>query len=124
MAEKRKPLQLRWVRITLRTAHIIFFSALVGGHIFGAAADDLLPWLYGAVGTGAALSATFLYQTRRWPVEIRGVAIMVKVGLLCVIPFWWEARVPILVIVIVLSSYVSHMPGRYRYWVVGKGPPA
>lgn len=124
MAEPRKPLQLRWVRITLRTAHIIFFSALVGGHVFGTPADDLLPWLYGAVATGGALGATFLYQTRRWLVEIRGVAIMLKVGLLCVIPFWWQARVPILMLVIVLSGYISHMPGRYRYWVVGKGPPS
>jgi hypothetical protein len=123
MAEKRKPLQLRWVRITLRTAHIICFGMLLGGHTFGAETDDLLPWLYGAIGTGGALSATFVYQTWKWFVEIRGLAIALKIGLLCVIPFWWQARVPILMVVIVISGYISHMPGRYRYWVPGKGPP-
>ena len=115
---------MRWLRISLRTAHIATFATLVGGHVFATPAAELRPWLYGVIATGALLIATYLYQEPRWPREIRGVAIMAKVALLCVIPFWWEARVPILFVIIVVSSYISHMPGRYRYWLVGKGPPA
>jgi hypothetical protein len=115
----------RWLRITLRTAHIAAFSTLVGGHVFATPADSLRPWLYAAVASGGLLVATYVYQTGwRWAREIRGAAILGKIALLCVIPFWWSSRVPILFAVIVASSYVSHMPGRYRYWVIGRGPPA
>ncbi len=115
---------LRWTRITLRTTHIATFSTLVGGHVFSTPADSLRPWLYAAVASGALLIASYLYQAGwRWVREIRGAAILSKIGLLCVIPFWWQARVPILFTVIVISSYVSHMSGRYRYWLIGKGPP-
>jgi len=114
---------LRWLRTSLRTAHIAAFSGLVGGHVFDASSTQLTPWLYASIASGAALVALNLYQTTRWLREVRGVAIMFKLALLCVIPFWWQARIPVLFAIIVLSSYVSHMPGRYRYWVIGDGPP-
>lgn len=114
---------LRWLRTTLRTAHIAAFAGLVGGHVFDVSPGQLEPWLYATIGSGAALVALNLYQTTRWLIEVRGVVVMLKLLLLCMIPLWWSARLPILFAVIVLSSYVSHMPGRYRYWVIGRGPP-
>jgi hypothetical protein len=44
--EKRRLKWGRAVRIALRTIHILAFSALFGGHWFGAPAAELLPWLY------------------------------------------------------------------------------
>ena len=121
-AQERQFPGLRWIRITLRTAHIVSFTAVVGGHIFGAAAADVLPWLIATIATGAGIMALYLFQSFRWLCELRGAAILFKLLLLCVIPFWWEARVPILVAIVVISSYVSHMPGRYRYRVIRGGP--
>jgi hypothetical protein len=112
----------RWVRTTSRTAHIIAFSILLGGHVFGASAEALLPWLYASIATGAALAATDLHQSFLWLGEVRGVAILGKLALLCVVPFWWEARIAILIAVVMVGSVVSHMPSRYRYWVIGRGP--
>jgi hypothetical protein len=113
---------LRWIRMTMRTAHIATFSVVIGGHIFAVPADRIYPWLLAAIATGAGLIALSLYQSFLWLREVRGVAILIKLGLLCAIPLWWEARVPILFAIVVISSYVSHMPGRYRYWVIGRGP--
>lgn len=115
---------LRWVRTSLRTAHIAAFSGLVGGHVFAASPAQLQPWLIATIASGGGLVALSLYQSMAWLREVRGVAILLKLGLLCIIPLWWSARLPILFAIIVLSSYVSHMPGRYRYWVLGVGPPA
>lgn len=113
---------MRWLRITLRTLHIIGSCFVVGGHFFGATADQVLPWLYMVLGSGGVLIATYAFEEPIWFREVRGVSVMFKAALLLIIPFWWDARVPILIVVIVIGSYVSHMPGRYRYWVVGRGP--
>ena len=113
----------RWLNITLRTAHIATFAVLVGGHVFDVPASELRAWLYAAIGSGAAMMAIQLHASFRWLRELRGAAIVLKLALLCSIAVWWQARVPVLIAVIVLSSFVSHMPGRYRYWVLGVGPP-
>ena len=113
----------RWVNIALRTAHIATFGVLVGGHVFDVPAVDLHGWLYAAIGTGAAMMAIQLHASFAWLREVRGAAIVVKLALLCTVAVWWQARVAVLMIVIVISSFVSHMPGRYRYWVIGVGPP-
>lgn len=115
---------MRWLRITLRTVHIIGSCFVVGGHAFGADKADVMPWLYVAIGSGALMIATYLTEGWLWFREVRGIAVLFKSALLIAIPFWWDARVPILIAVIVIGSIVSHMPGRYRYWVVGRGPRA
>lgn len=120
--QKRGTGAMRWLRITLRTAHIIGSCFVVGGHFFGATEEQVLPWLYLVLASGGILIATYLTEGWVWFREVRGIAVMFKAALLLVIPFWWEARVPILIAVIVIGSYVSHMPGRYRYWVLGRGP--
>ncbi len=120
---RKKTTPRRWVQIGLRTVHIASFSVLVGGHVFAVEADSLRPWLYAAIASGGALVVSQLDIGWLWFRQLRGVAIAVKLGLLGIIPFWWSARVPLLVAIIVISSLSSHMPGRYRYWVVGRGPP-
>ncbi len=112
----------RWIRIGFRTGHIAASTALVGGHVFGVDAGRLEPWLWATVITGVALIGTDLYQSLLWLREVRGAAVLAKAALLLAIPVWWDARVPILFAVIVIGSVVSHMPGRYRYWVIGRGP--
>jgi hypothetical protein len=42
--------------------------------------------------------------------------VLAKLSLLCLVPFAWEYRVPILLVVLVLGSVGSHMPSRFRYY--------
>jgi hypothetical protein len=57
---------------------------------------------------------------------------MAKVALILSVPLAWDYRMPILVLVVVIASVGSHMPGRYRYYSVvygkvihdGSGPGA
>ena len=112
----------RAVRVISRTAHIVCLAVLLGGHFFEAPKERLLPWLYGVIATGGVLMATDLWQSWRWFREVRGAATVAKVALLSLVPIFWHARVFILIAVVVIGSVVSHMPGRYRYWVIGQGP--
>ena len=111
---------LIWTRrawnIAFRTAHLGVAGAVFGGHVFGVERDRILVWLYLTVATGIALTVIEAYPRLRWCYQGRGVMVLLKVALLCFIPWFWEYRVSILVVVIVLASVGSHMPGRFRYY--------
>ncbi len=102
------------------------FSVFVGGVFFtftdGALDPAVLRWLYATLFTGIGLASTDIPAGAIWFRQLRGLATMVKLVLLLTTLLWPVATMPILFFVLVMSSIVSHMPGRYRYWVVGRGP--
>jgi hypothetical protein len=105
-----------------RATHILGAGVLVGGHVFAVTADALRPWLAAALVTGAILWATDLGQGLGYLREVRGATVLLKVALVASVALFWDWRVPILVVIVLLSGIVSHMPGRYRYWIIGRGP--
>jgi hypothetical protein len=106
----------RVLNILCRTAHIVVTAALFGGHVFDVARNQLNGWLYATILTGAVLIAIEAYPRWWWFCQGRGVAAMLKMLLLCLIPWLWDYRVPILVVVIIIASVGSHMPARFRYY--------
>ena len=106
----------RVLNILLRTAHIGVTGVLFGGHVFDVAKSDLSVWLWLTIVTGAILLAIEAYPRWRWFYQGRGAAVIGKMLLLCLIPWLWDLRVPILVVVIVIASVGSHMPARFRYY--------
>ncbi len=109
---------VRPLRTTLRTAHLITFGALYGGHIYGIAATRLLPALVATVATGAALTALEVYRLPLWLAQLRGVATLVKVVLVAAVAVCWPWRIWLLTLAIIIGSVSAHMPGRYRYYSV------
>jgi len=108
----------RFWNIALRTAHIAVSGTLVGGHVFGQSRQALWPWLVATIGTGLALLFVESFSAWRWFHQGRGLMVMAKLLLLASIPWFWDSRVAILMVVVVLASVGSHMPGRFRYYSV------
>jgi len=104
--------------IAVRTVHIGVTGALFGGHVFAVPAQRLLPFLYLTILSGIALFVAELYPEWRRVFEVRTAMIVAKLALLCLIPWLWTCRVPILIAVIVIASIGSHMPRRYRYYSI------
>ncbi len=102
--------------IVVRTAHIGVAGILVGGHVFDIPAERLLVWLVATILTGGSLAFLEAYSHGRWLYQGRGVFVFTKLGLLCLIPQFWDYRVALLACVIVLASVGSHMPARFRYY--------
>ena len=102
--------------IAFRTMHIGVTGVLFGGHVFDISERRLLSWLYLSILTGLCLLIIEAYPTCRWFYQGRGVMVFCKLLLLCVIPWLWDYRVPILIVVIVIASVGSHMPARFRYY--------
>ena len=104
--------------IALRTAHIAATGVLLGGHVFGQPRERLALSLYVSVGTGVALAVSEIGVSWLWFHQLRGLMTLGKLVLLCGVPLFWTARVPILLGVVVLGSVGSHMPARFRYYSV------
>jgi hypothetical protein len=105
-------------KITLRTAHLMVISVLVGGHAFSAPVSELRPLLYVAIMTGVGMMILEAYPSLHFIFEGWGLLLLSKLALLCCIPFAWKQRFPILLAVVALASVASHMPGRFRHYSV------
>ena len=105
----------RFLGIALRTAHLATFGVLIGGHVFDVHHDRLFPFLLATIASGAGLMALELCSTCAWLLEAKGLAVLLKLGLLLLVPVFWQQRVPILILVVVVASVGAHMPARYRH---------
>lgn len=121
--EPRRIPGVRALRTGLRTAHILAFAALYGGHVYGASPDRLLFALVATIATGGALLALEVYRAPVWLVQVRGVATLTKLVLVAGVAAFWELRIALLTLAIVIGAVTSHMPSRFRYhsWLHG-GP--
>ena len=106
----------RALNILFRTGHLLTFAILVGGHVVGAPLEQLRWLLYGTILSCAGMGALDLYMTPALFFEGRGVFLILNLGLLCLVPIFWNHRVAILVAVVVIASIGSHMPGKYRHY--------
>jgi hypothetical protein len=104
--------------IAFRTLHILAISVLVGGHAFNAPAGQLRPLLYAAIVSGIGMVLVDAYPSLQFLHQGWGIFLLVKLALLCVIPFAWNQRFPILVAVVIIGSVGSHMPKKFRHYSV------
>src|SRR3990172_5984202 len=84
----------RVMSIALRTLHLAAFGMLLGGHAFALDAERLIPYLWVTIVSGLGLIALEIYAVGfYWVFLGKGIMVLVKLALLLVIPFFWEARV-------------------------------
>jgi len=112
---RRLPHGRAW-NVGARTVHLAATGTLIGGHVFGAPADALLPWLWVGIASGVVMLGVELYTSFDWLTQIGGLAVVLKIALLCTIPFAWSARVLILFAVVAVAGVGSHMPGKFRHY--------
>lgn len=114
---RRVPHARAW-NVALRTLHLMAFGILVGGHFWGVPTESLYPALWATVVSGGALMGLEIYQNVQWLFLVKGLVVLAKLALLLLVPFFWEARVPLLLAVVALSSVGAHMPARFRHYSV------
>jgi hypothetical protein len=112
----------RLANVAARTVHLGVTSVLVGGHVFDVSRPRLVPWLYATIATGVVLVFLEAFPRWRWWHEGRGALVLVKLGLMALIPWCWDQRAWLLAAIILLASVGSHMPARFRYysWIEGQ----
>jgi len=105
----------RALGIALRTAHLMTFGTLVGGHLFDVDSARLLPFLFATIATGAALMTLELASTCAWLFMGKGLVVLLKLGILLMVPLFWEYRVALLLLIVAVASVGAHMPSRFRH---------
>jgi hypothetical protein len=112
---------LRLLNVACRTAHLVAVVWLVGGAAWGVGTERLGPALWWTTGTGLVLVGLEVAAAgARWLVEVRGLAVLLKLGVLGALPWVGEARVTVLLAVVVLASAGAHAPRWLRHAPLGR----
>lgn len=106
----------RALNIALRTAHIAAMGVLLGGHAFDVPEQRLMLTLWLTIGSGGLLGILEVGPSLLWFHQGRGLLVLLKLLLLCCVPYFWEHRLGILLGVVALASVGSHMPAQLRYY--------
>jgi len=106
----------REIRTSLRALHMISIAALYGGHVFGVEKERLFPAMLAVFASGGLFMLFEILRSPIWLVQLRGVATYLKIAMVVSVEVFWDWRVAILSVVIVIGTVVSHMPGSYRYY--------
>jgi len=111
----------RLLSVALRTAHLMTFGTLVGGHLFEVDPSRLFPFLVATILSGGGLMALEMASTCAWLFMGKGLAVLAKLLLLASIPLLWEHRVVLLLLVVAVASVGAHMPARFRHYSLLSG---
>ena len=119
--KKRLPGWVKAVDLFLRSCHIGVTGVLFGGVVWAVPFPQLLPWHHLAIATGSCLIVSGVCQCRHWPYQVRGVVALVHVGMLGLVHFRPDLKLPVLTIVLVSGVVGSNMPGYIRHWSLVHG---
>lgn len=108
----------RWLKISLRTLHILSISGVAGGILFEVPLSSWVWYWYAAVSTGILMVAIDALSNFLWLVQIRGIVIYIKLALLMLLGGNMLVNQLVLVSIIIMSAVISHAPGDIRYYSV------
>ena len=111
----------RWVRISVRTWHLLSMAFLLGGSASGLLLAEQSLALWNTFLSGLVFSLMELYATGIWLFQLKGQAVVVKFLLLGAAVASPPNAVVFLVSAVIIGGISSHMPGKYRYYSIYHG---
>lgn len=107
---------MRALRTTLRSLHVIAFSAYYGGSIFAVSDERLGPALAAVLATGSAFMLFEIWRAPQWLHQLRGLCTFAKLVLFGFAVSRPDLRTLLLSAIVVIGVVVSHAPSRFRYF--------
>jgi hypothetical protein len=107
---------MRALRTTLRSLHVLAFSAYYGGSVFAVPDERLAPAFVAVLATGTAFMLFEIWRAPVWVHQLRGLCTFGKLALFATAVAWPERRALLLTLVAVVGVVVSHAPSRFRYY--------
>ncbi len=106
----------RYLSLLLRSLHLVGVAGLAGHFLFALEPALWRPYALLALSSGSLMLAMELWCDGIWLLQLRGQAILLKLVLLAAITLWPAAAVPGFILIVLLSGFFSHAPGRIRYY--------
>ena len=108
----------RLSKVFVRSIHLVGIAGAFGNAMMGTSESAYITL---ALLSGVALTLMEAYGGWIWFVQLRGVAVYLKLLLLLFMHLHPEASIPVLIAVIVLSGFFSHAPSWIRYFSLRHG---
>ncbi len=106
----------RWVNISLRTLHLVGTAGLGGAFLYGAPVEAWLPYLWLTLSSGFLMAGLECWSNGVWLIQLRGLAVLLKLLLLLAIAVTGGMDLPLFLLVILVSGVIAHAPGSVRYY--------
>jgi hypothetical protein len=103
------------VKVGLRAAHVLCAAGLLGAVLFQVEDARGDPWLQAALLTGALVLLIDLHESCAFLLQVRGVVVLAKLGLLAALPALGAARPWVLSGLLLISVVFSHAPSEVRH---------
>ena len=104
----------RWLRIILRSLHLVGVAGLSGGFLFALPVEAWQPYFWLAITSGVLLFIAETWLKPQWLWELAGFVVLLKLvllGILMIFPSVW-----LFLLVIFISGIISHAPSQIRHW--------
>jgi hypothetical protein len=111
----------RWLEISLRTLHLIGVAGVCAGAFFHVPHYQWQGFSILTSLSGILFILLELWSNGIWLIQLRGVILYIKIIFLLCIPLLPAYKSIILIIVIGISSIISHAPGDVRYFSIIHG---
>ena len=108
----------RWTKISLRTLHLLAVTGVGGGILFGLEKGLWINYWWLALVSGVLMMAIDIVSNPVWVVQVRGLAIFLKLILLAFLGSYPSLDGWLLAVIIIISAVISHAPGKLRYYSV------
>lgn len=105
----------------MRTLHLLAIAGVGGGILFNLEKNLWINYWWLALASGALMMLMDIISNRIWLVQIRGIAIYIKLILLAFLGTYpgWDGY--LLAVIIIISGVISHAPGKLRYYSIYHG---
>ncbi len=111
----------RWVKIGLRTLHLLSVTGVGGGILFEIDRSAWLGYWWLALVSGLLMMLIDIFANPVWMVQVRGLVMYLKFFLLILMGLYPPMDHQLLFIIIIISAAISHAPGNLRYYSVYHG---
>ena len=108
----------RWTKISLRTLHLLAVAGVGGGILFGLEKELWISYWWLALVSGALMMVIDIVSNPVWVVQVRGLAVFLKLILLAFLGSYPSLDGWLLTVIIIISAVISHAPGKLRYYSV------
>ena len=105
----------RLTKVIVRTIHLVGIAGLFGNAMVGSYESTYITL---TIVSGVVLTLMEAWSSPIWLVQLRGIALYLKLLLLLTLHFYPNASIPCLIAVIAISGFMSHAPSWIRYFSV------
>ncbi|WP_432696531.1 hypothetical protein ACQUQP_18650 [Marinobacterium sp. YM272] len=111
----------RYISLTLRGLHLVGVAGVAGLFLFQLPFEQW--YLYGllALVSGVLMMVMEIWGDGVWLFQLRGQAVLLKLVLLAAALIWPASATINFILIVLLSAFFSHAPGKIRYYSIWHG---